>query len=203
MTAASRPATSLLKRWPLSCNPRGLRLLIPGLIAIALMLMPIAAQCRMTGQTTTKLFGHDVTIRSFVKQVGERILETDVLLVDGKALLRDRQVYIQRSGEFDGTRFVVGMHTFGAMCDNNFFVLVFRADGSPFISNGKVQGCDIVYRIEKDHIIFETASNPAGDDQTLRSRWIWTTNGFGPEQRFKKDAEAPTASERPPRPAPP
>jgi len=35
--------------------------------------------------------GHDVVIRSAVRHQGEEILETDVLTIDTKGLLRDRQ----------------------------------------------------------------------------------------------------------------
>jgi len=159
-------------------------------LAIAL-LIPSAAVCAITGPGKTMLFGHDVAIRSFLKHNGDEIQETDVLTIDNKVLLRARQIHLWDSGMIAGISLAVGMHTSGAMCDNNFFVLVFPEHGAPRI-DATLSACDIRYGIEKDHVIFETFySPPAAEDDTLRSRWTWTTRGLSPEQHFKiKTGEA-------------
>jgi hypothetical protein len=100
------------------------------LLAIAFFL-PSAALGRTTGPGRIELFGHDIVVRSFVKYQGEAIWETDVLTIDKKRLLRDRQIYIWESGSFEGLGFAVGMHTTGAMCDDQFFVLVFPENARP------------------------------------------------------------------------
>jgi hypothetical protein len=135
-------------------------------------------------QTKLKLFGHDVAVRSLVKHVGEEIVNTDILVVDNKPLVRDRQVYILGTGSFGDTGFAIGSHTSGAMCDNTFFVLTFAA-GEPPRVNSRIQSCAVRFAIEKDTVVFETMHNLDGDDHDLRSRWIWTTNGIGAEQHFK------------------
>jgi hypothetical protein len=153
-------------------------------LAIAFFL-PSAAVCGTTGPGRIELFGHDIVIRSFVKHQGEAIWETDVLTIDKKVLLRDRQIHIWDSGSFEGLGFAVGMHTSGAMCDNHFFVLVFP-DNAPPRMDATFASCWVRYGIEKDHVIFETENgDPGVKDQYLRSRWIWTTGGLGAQQHFK------------------
>jgi hypothetical protein len=161
-------------RWPATAR----------LLAIALIL-PSAAVCGTTGPGRIELFGHEIVVRSFVKHQGEAIWETDVLTIDKKVLLRDRQIHIWDSGSFEGLGFAVGMHTSGAMCDNHFFVLVFPDNAPPRIE-GTFAACWVRYAIEKDHVIFETENgDPGVQDQDLRSRWIWTRRGLGAQQRFK------------------
>jgi hypothetical protein len=147
--------------------------------------LPSAAIGGATGPGRIELFGHDIVIRSFVKHQGEAIWETDVLTIDKKVLLRDRQIHIWDSGSFEGLGFAVGMHTTGAMCDNQFFVLVFPENAPPRIE-GTFTACWVRYAIEKDHVIFETENgDPGVKDQDLRSRWIWTRRGLGAQQHFK------------------
>jgi hypothetical protein len=155
-----------------------------GLLAIAFFL-PTAAICGTTGPGRIELFGHEVRVRSFVKHQGEAISETDVLTIDKKVLLRDRQVHIWDSGSFEGMGFAVGMHTSGGMCDNHFFVLVFPENAPPRIE-GTFTACSVRYAIEEDHVVFETDNgNPGMADQDMRSRWTWTRRGLGAEQHFK------------------
>ena len=156
--------------------PASLRLMIAALLLLA-------ASHPATAQTKLHLFGHDVVVRSFVKHVGEEIINADVLLVDKKVLMRNRQIYLWKSGSFADIGFAVGMHSSGAMCDNHFFVLMFPASGPPSI-NGKFSACEVRYGIEKDHIVFETVHNHGEADESLRSRWIWTTSGLGLERHF-------------------
>lgn len=180
MTASFRSRTSPhdvrpesgTDRWPKGAGLIGAALLILGALDPAV------------AQTKLKLFGHDVAVRSFVKHVGEEIVNTDILVVDKKTLVKNRQVYILGTGSFGDTGFAVGSHTSGAMCDNTYFVLAFAASAPPRI-NGRIQSCAVRFAIEKDAIVFETMHNLDGDDHDLRSRWIWTTNGLGAEQHFK------------------
>jgi len=156
------------------------------------LLIPSSALCAITGPGKAVLFGHEVAIRSFAKHNGDEILETDVLTIDKKVLLKARQIHLWDSGTVAGTRVTVGMHTSGAMCDNNFFVLVFPDRGPPRI-DATLSACAVHYAIEKDQVIFETFySPPAAEDKTVRSRWIWTARGLSPEQHFNlKTGAAP------------
>ena len=119
MTASFRSRTSRQDvraesgtgRWPKGAGMMGAALLILG------ALHPAGAQTKL------KLFGHDVAVRSLVKHVGEEIVNIDILVVDNKPLVKDRQVYILGTGSFGNTGFAIGSHTSGAMRQ-----YLFRAD---------------------------------------------------------------------------
>jgi hypothetical protein len=156
----------------------------PAPLIAAMLLILLAVSPATTAPKDHEMFGHEVVVRRFVKHVGEAIIGTDVLTVDKKALLRDRQVYLEQSGSFGGTGFVVGSNSSGAMCDNSIFVLAFPPSGPARVDGPIETGCRAKYGVEKDNIIFETVVEP-DNTSNLHSRWIWTTAGFGPAQHYK------------------
>ncbi len=139
-------------------------------LIVLLCLLPGLA---LASPVKTNLFGHSIEIRTVPPD------DEEALFVDGKQMLQNQIIDLGDNGQIGSTSFAIGSSSGGGnTCDASPFVLRFAAN-EPVRIDGPLNNCSPVeHKIEKDHVTFESPALPTMEG----ARWIWTANGFGPEQ---------------------
>ncbi len=139
-------------------------------LIILLCLLPELA---LASPVKTDLFGHSIEIKTIPPD------DEEALFVDGKQMLENQIINLEENGQIGSTSFAIGSSSGGGnICDASPFVLRFTAN-APVQIDGPLDSCNpVAHKIEKDHVTFESPALPTAKG----ARWIWTANGFGPEQ---------------------